>query len=610
MSGSPGIDAGAPLAPADALFEDSRRLTGPGLYFGGTGAALETRIGSPVPAAVVAGWRRRVHLACHALGWPEPGAGMVARVHASGVSLAFPAPADQLYAATEVNEWAWLASLAEAGTPAFAGFHAPGHPAAHDECRALCTLSALAADERRPQLLALIQAAQAHGLPLLIDEDALSIGQGVGGRSWPTDALPDPDDIPWPALHTVPVALVTGSNGKTTTVRLVAAMAAAHGWCSAHSCTDGLYVDGALLEGGDYSGPAGARTLLRRPEVQAAVLETARGGLLRRGLAVHHAQAAVVTNVSPDHYGEYGIHDLDDLAQVKLAVARTIGPDGLLVLNAEDAQLAARGPALGCPLAWFALDDAHPLLVAQRAAGGATCAPGADGRLWLHWDGERHDLGAVAAMPIALGGSARHNVANIAAAALAAAQLGIAPATIATVLARFGSAAGDNPGRLQHWRLADGTTVYLDYAHNPDGMRQLLEVACRERGAARMALVLGQAGNRGDAQIADLAAAAAAFRPDHVLLKDIDGFMRGRDRGEVAGVLRAALVANGIAADAIVECLDEADAARAALEWAAPGDLLVLPIHAPAARTRVVALIDGLVASGWRSGTPLPDTAP
>jgi UDP-N-acetylmuramyl tripeptide synthase len=209
-------------------------------------------------------------------------------------------------------------------------------------------------------------------------------------------------------------------------------------------------------------------------------------------------------------------------------------------------------------------------------------------------------------MPITLGGSARHNIANIAAAALAAAQLGIAPATIAAVLARFGSAAGDNPGRLQCWRLADGTTVYLDYAHNPDGMRQLLEVACRDRGDARMALVLGQAGNRGNDQIADLAAAAAGFKPDRVLLKDIDGFLRGRDSGEVAGVLRAALVEHGVADEAIVECLDETEAARAALAWARPGDLLVLPIHAPAARTRVVALLDHLAATAWRAGTPLP----
>src|SRR5690606_29892010 len=123
------------------------------------------------------------------------------------------------------------------------------------------------------------------------------------------------DDVPWSQLHTVPIALVTGSNGKTTTVRLIAAMARAHGWHTAHSCTDGLFLDGELLEGGDYSGPAGARTLLRHPATGAAILETARGGLLRRGLAVRHADVAVVTNVSPDHFGEYGIHDLAALAQ-------------------------------------------------------------------------------------------------------------------------------------------------------------------------------------------------------------------------------------------------------------------------------------------------------
>src|SRR5690606_4543156 len=143
---------------------------------------------------------------------------------------------------------------------------------------------------------------------------------------------PMPDDVPWQDLHAIPVALVTGSNGKTTTVRLLTAIAVAHGWHTANSCTDGLYLDGALIEGGDYSGPAGARSLLRDRRTQAAILETARGGLLRRGLAIKRADVAVVTNVSPDHFGEYGIHDLDGLADVKLTVARAIDADGILVL--------------------------------------------------------------------------------------------------------------------------------------------------------------------------------------------------------------------------------------------------------------------------------------
>src|SRR5690606_22364939 len=182
--------------------------------------------------------------------------------------------------------------------------HAPGHAAVWDINFALSTLRALVAAEANPALVALQAAATTHDLPLLPDDDEVSIGAGSGGRSWPVDALPDPAAVDWPALHAIPTALVTGSNGKTTTVRLLAAMARAHGWHAAHSCTDGVFLDGQALESGDYSGPTGARTALRQPAAQAAVLETARGGMLRRGLALCHANVSVVTNVSADHFGE------------------------------------------------------------------------------------------------------------------------------------------------------------------------------------------------------------------------------------------------------------------------------------------------------------------
>ncbi len=585
-------------------FEDSRRLTGPNLYFDGTGAVLETMIGAHVDPALLDVWHARIGRARHVLGWTDDR--VTVRPHATGVTLAFAAPIDQLYAATDVNEWAWLASLNELdGAPPFERFLAPGHPSLIDESDAMCTLTALAAAERRPKVQPLLDAAQANGLPVLLDDDALSIGEGAGSRTWPIDDLPGSDDVPWPALHTIPIALVTGSNGKTTTVRLLAAMARAHGWHTAHSCTDGLYLDGELLEGGDYSGPAGARTLLRDPRTEAAVLETARGGMLRRGLAVRHANVAVVTNVSPDHFGEYGIHDLVDLAQVKLTVARAIGDDGTLVLNADDEQLQRQSADRAIPIAWFALDDAHPLLAAHRAVGGRTAGM-RDGRLSLFDGTQACDLGDVASMPITIDGSATHNIANIAAAALAALALGIAPTTIADVVARFGRDHHDNVGRLQRWSLADGIEVYLDYAHNPDGLRQLLAVATRQRGNARLALVLGQAGNREDNAIRDLAATAASFRPDFVALKDIDGFMRGRESGEVAGILRGALLLGGVRAEAIDVQLDEVDAARTVIAQARPGDILVLPIHATAARARVSALLDRLVAESWSANTALP----
>ncbi|MFC5527148.1 Mur ligase family protein [Rhodanobacter ginsengisoli] len=582
-------------------FGDSRRLTGGNLYFDGVGAVLETQGALPDEAALQA-WDEAVQRACDALGWPSQA--RVVRRHASGASLAFVAPLDQLFSATEVNEWAWGCAYEARHGALAARWHAPGHPALWDEAAAMHTLRAFAAAERRPALLPLVGAAERRGLPVLIDDELLSIGAGDGAACWPLAQLPAPETLDWPALHTVPVALVTGSNGKTTTVRLLAAMAQAHGWHAGHSCTDGVFIDGRAIEGGDFSGPAGARAVLRTAGVQAAILETARGGLLRRGLAVQRAQVAVVTNVSDDHFGEYGIHDLAGLAAVKLTVAKVLDASGLLVLNADDALLAAQAGGLSCPIGWFALDDEHPRLQAARIDGGATCAVH-DGRLRLFIRGHGHDLGAVAAMPLSFGGSARYNIANLAAASLAAAALGIAAQTIAATLARFGQTHADNPGRLQHWQLGS-LQVFVDYAHNPEGLRGLLQVATGQGAGGRLGLLLGQAGNREAPAIRELAATAARFRPARVMLKDIEGFLRGREAGEVAGILRECLQGAGMPGDAIVECLDETTAARSLLVWARAGDVLVLPTHGVTARQQVSALLDALQAQGWQPGTPLP----
>ena len=210
-------------------------------------------------------------------------------------------------------------------------------------------------------------------------------------------------------------------------------------------------------------------------------------------------------------------------------------------------------------------------------------------------------------MPLTVGGSARYNIANIAAASLAAFALDIDSKTIAAVLARFGASNADNPGRLQRWMLGD-VQVLLDYAHNPDGLRGLLQVAEGLRSGGRLALLLGHAGNRLEDDFRALAAVAAEAKPDRVWLKDIGGdYLRGRASGEVAAILFGALRASGMDADALPVSLDEAQAAREALQWARPGDLLVLPIHEPERRDVVVALLDRLRDEGWHAGRPLPE---
>ncbi|MBS0462593.1 MAG: Mur ligase, partial [Proteobacteria bacterium] len=502
-------------------------------------------------------------------------------------------------------EWAWLASAAEARVDGdYPRFHAPAFAAAWDEDAAMHTLRELARSEANPALLALAQAANAQRVALLIGEDDFALGEGNGSRVFPLDPLPDPARIRWSSLHDVPVALVTGTNGKTTTVRLLAAMTRAHGWATGHSCTDGLFVEGRQIASGDYSGPAGARAVLRQPDVQCAILETARGGILRRGLAMQRAQAAVVTNLSADHYGHYGIYGLDDLARVKLTVARVLDRGGLLVLNADDPTLRPHAADVTCAIAWFALDHDHPLLVSHRAAGGATCGV-RDGRVVLGVGGTVQDLGAVADMPLSVGGAARYNVANLLAATLAATALGVLAATIAEVLARFGSAHADNPGRLQRWALA-GVEVWMDYAHNPDGLQSLLDVVGAATRKGRLGLLLGQAGDRNDADIRELARIAAHYRPDHVVLKDMPAFMRGRAPGEVASILREALAESGIPATATAYADDEERGARALLHWAQPGDILVLPVHGKAARTQVSILLDRMAAMHWAPEQALP----
>jgi UDP-N-acetylmuramyl tripeptide synthase len=560
-------------------------------------------------AALLEAWKARVQRAKRHLGWPV--SAVVAIPHAGGASLALAAPPDQLITATELNEWALAAALLErnpsreAELLAALAFEQPDALVAPgiEEAGAMQRLRARAAGEANPRLRALLDAAHGRTLPCLLDDEFLTIGAGIGGRTWPLSGLPDMADVSWAELRAIPVALVTGTNGKTTVVRLVAACAHAEGWTTGHSCTDGVYIGGVSIEAGDYSGPAGARTVLRDTRVQAAVLETARGGILRRGLAITRADAAVITSVSADHFGEYGVHDLAALVDAKLTVARALDGNGRLIVNADDALLAARSPAAGKPIAWFAQDANHERLAAHRQRGGATCGVAA-GRLLLSAGADEHDLGAVATLPLTAGGYAHFNIANLAAAALAASALGIRPATIAAVFTRFGADPMDNPGRLMRYELG-GLQLVVDFAHNPAALANLLELAGRLR-QGRLALLLGQAGNRTDTDLRNLATVAAASRPDIVVIKEITSHLRGRGVGEVPAVLRGALARAGLPVATIQEQPDEISAVRAVLSWARPGDVLALPVHTRAARAETLALLQRLSSSGWRAGKPLP----
>jgi UDP-N-acetylmuramyl tripeptide synthase len=538
---------------------------------------------------LIAAWERRLHEVLGLLRWPA--VEVAALRWPGGASLAFAAPPDVLYAATEINEWAWDAGVADV----LGGAAEPAADAAR-------RLGEAVAAERKPALIALLQAARDHHAAALVDDEAASVGLGSGSRTWPLAELPSPALVPWDGIHDVPLVLVTGSNGKTTTTRMLAAIAAAAGHVTGWSCTDGIWVGGEPVEAGDWAGPGGARRVLRDRRVEFAILETARGGILRRGLPVTRASAAVVTNVAEDHFGEYGVSDLEGLAEVKMVVGRIIGSEGRLVLNADDPALVAAGAGSDAPVLWFAEDAGNPVVGAHLAAGGdAAVVEG--GVLTLRRGWTAVPVLPAAGIPAAFGGRLRHNLRNALAAAGAAWAAGLAPEAIARGLRSFRGGAEDNPGRANVFALGDEVAAVVDFAHNPHGVDAIADVARLFPGSPRTVL-LGQAGDRDDRAIRDLVRSAWALRPARVILKDLLNYLRGRAPGELPALMRTELVALGCPPEAILDGGEDVEATRLALELARPGDLLLLLVHERQAE--VLALLGRLERERWRPGLPLP----
>ena len=552
--------------PAELL--DSRRLTGPNILGPKPAAVIDVAVAPADVDAYVDSWRQHAGTMLASVGWDH--AMLLERRLPGGVSLGFTAPIDALYAATEINDWAHDAAVAVLAGAAPAGIDS-------DAIR----LRELIEQESNAALVALHDAALAHGVPFLADDDYLSLGYGARSRTWAVDALPAPAQVPWETLGSIPVGLVTGTNGKTTTVRLAAAIARAAGMTVGFCSTDGIIAADETIDQGDYSGPGGARAVLRDPRVRCAILETARGGLLRRGTAMTHADAAVITNIGADHLDDFGVLDLESLADIKWLVTAVLGGSGTAVLNAEDPRLVERAERLEGPVIWFSLDPSSQVIERHCAAGGVAWVL-AGGQLTRLGGGSREPVVAAAEIPVTLQGAARHNIANCLAAAGLADALGL---TVDAIAAGLCAAHPDNnPGRANLFELA-GARVLVDFAHNPDGVRALASIAERF-GQGRRLVMFGQAGDRGDDSLRELAAAAWSLAPDRVIIKEMPHYARGREPGEVPGILRDALLTAGARPEHIDHQTEEIDGVREALAWLEPGDLAILLVHEDIAGVR------------------------
>ena len=382
---------------------DSRRLTGANLFGDSPGAVIDVAIEGDA-SEVICAWEKAVKNLLEAVGYADERT--CYRTWQGGASLLISAPIDVLYSMCELNETAWATAAHELG--------AGEEP---DLLEELPRLNRLFDEERNPPLLALQRAARDHGVPFLWDDDEISAGYGKTTQVWPPDQLPHPDDIDWDVPGSIPVALVTGTNGKSTTVRMTASILSAAGFCTGLTSTDFIRAGERMIDRGDYSGTGGARTLMRQPDVEMAVLEVARGGLLRRGLGVEHADVAVISNVAADHLGDYGIHSVADLIPAKFIVRRALGAGDPLVLNADDAGVVAFAADLDNQLAWFSLDAENACIRQALQAGEAACYL-EDGWMVIEQGEKRRRLVHVDQVPATRGGLVRYNISNAMAAVL------------------------------------------------------------------------------------------------------------------------------------------------------------------------------------------------
>ncbi|MDL2336580.1 MAG: cyanophycin synthetase [Pseudomonadota bacterium] len=368
----------------------------------------------------------------------------------------------------------------------------------------------------------------------------------------------------------IPVVAVTGTNGKTTTARLIAHLFSTSGLRVGMTNTDGVYVEGRQIDSGDCSGPKSARNVLMHPDVDAAVFETARGGVLREGLGFDRCQVAVVTNIgSGDHLGLNYITTVEDLAVLKRVIVQNVAATGFAVLNATDPNVVAM--AANCPgeVIYFAADRQHPVMVTHRAQGYRTVC--VEGEWLVAAQGAWRERVALRDVSLTRNGTIRFQVENVMAAMAAAWGAGLAWDAVRRGLASFSGDTDNVPGRFNVMSYR-GATVIADYGHNPDAMRALV-AAVEAMPARRRSVVISGAGDRRDEDIREQTQILGDAFDDVLLFQD--ACQRGRADGEVLQLLREGL-ADAKRSRQVEEIRGEFVAIDRALDRLEPGDLCLI----------------------------------
>lgn len=489
-------------------------------------------------------------------------------VYGGGINIAVKYPYDLLMVACEILDWVWedIVDLTDREIPV-------------NFARSVKRFKKIIKENQKVILRKIYAKAQTLKLNFFIYKDLLVLGSGKQQFRAPLNQITKLGDIPWKKIANIPTVLITGTNGKTTTTRLTEFICRKAGLFSGYCSTDWVMINGKSFGEGDLSGPTGHQMVLMHPQLDVAVLEVARGGLVKRGLLPNYVAAATVTNIAYDHIGQNGIETLMDLAEAKGVVYAALADDGIAIVNLDDEYI---------PQLEIATNKAY--LSTKKNAAELTCYLLADNFIVYLEDNlimiatanEVFTLNDIRKIPLTVDGLARYNYENVLHAVALTFALGIEPRAIQRGLRLFGGDAKSNFGRWNHYHSTQHGQLVVDIAHNPAGLISVLNLAQDYRRlhglTGKFGLMYGVTADRRET-LPEIAKIIADDNIDFVVIKEFQESLRGSELGEMPQLVYEALIAAGYPDAKIKIIPNELEAVQYILSQAQPADFWMLCTH-------------------------------
>lgn len=489
-------------------------------------------------------------------------------VFPSGINVAIRYPYDLLMVACEILDWVWLEIV---------DHFDKNLPVRHQKAKKL--FGQMIEENQQIMLRKLYNKALTHKLNFFIHKDTIIIGSGVKQFRIKQNKVTKINDIPWKKIGNIPTVLITGTNGKTTTTRLTEFICRKAKIKSGYCSTDWVMINGRLVTEGDLSGPTGHQYVMMSPKVEVAILEAARGGIVKRGLMPNYATVATVTNIAYDHIGQNGIETLEDLANAKGVVYDALADDGIAVINLDDSYIPQldikhRKAYLSTKLTEqeitkYLTDDNYVVYLDN-------------GIITLQTKNVKYGLNKINEIPITVYGLAKYNYENVLHAAALSYAVGVSPEKIQFGLKKFGADDKSNFGRWNYYKSKQHGHLVVDIAHNPAGLENILNLATGFRAlhglTGKLGLMYGNTADRRDT-IPEIVSIIMKYNVDQVVIKEFQESLRGSSLGEMPKVFYDELIKQGYPVEKIKVIPNELEAVGYILTDSSADDMYLLCSH-------------------------------